>query len=187
MKLLMPIEKGIITARFFDKSALDGSHIHGAVDIAASVNTEIVAPEDGKVFGWFAVRQKEGTYWPRLPQAAGYKEFSFANYFYDMYGACLFLESEDKARTHIFCHIYGNQLFNFMFPAVEVTFVEEKEDKRFPIFGIYTLKNAVEKGELIGYTGHAGSNLGAHLHWEIHSGLNNWKRYEDRINPEELI
>ena len=171
------------TALFADKSAVNATHIHGAVDIGAPIGTPILAPEDGFIFGWQAIRYKDGQYWPESPKAAGYDNFAFKNMFYDMYGGCTFLESKDSMRTHIFCHSYGNQIFNKVFHEVDKRYVEQKADDRFPIFAFYTLRQTVKEGDVIGYVGHSGTNFGSHLHWEMHQGLNNRQTYTRRINP----
>lgn len=194
-KLILPIKDGNITQTFNEKSAHDSSHIHGAIDIGASIKTPILAPEDGNIFGWLAIRYKEGMFWPELPKVNNYNEYSFCNYFYDMYGGVTVLESSDSERTHLFCHSYGNQIFNIAFGEENienvypdglqptVKFVEQKKDSRWPILGIYTTKVKVKQGDVIGYIGHAGFNLGSHLHWEIHPGLNSCKPYDLRIDP----
>ena len=184
-KILLPIPGAPITQKFNVKSAHDATHIHGAVDLGASVGTQIIAPEDGFVYGWQAIRPKEAMYWPEQPSVLDWAKYTFGNYFYDMYGAVTVLVAKD--RTHLFCHAYGSQVFNKMFPNAKRFYVEQKADDRFPIFAHYTDKVQVKAGDPIALVGHAGFNLGAHLHWEIHSGNNNCQSYPDRIDPETLL
>lgn len=192
VKLLSPIKDGKITQRFDEKSAHDSSHVHGAVDFGAPVGTPIYAPEDGFIFGWQSIRPKEAEYWPVRPTIHEHKDFNFSNYFYDMYGGVTFLESVDGERTHLFCHSYANQIFNKIFSKSYKYYVEQREDKRFPLTAFYTEKVRVKKGDLIGYVGAAGYCIpsgpqGAHLHWEIHPGINSYHLYGDRIDPEKLL
>lgn len=183
-EILYPIKGAEISQRFNEKSFHDSSHIHGALDLAAGVGTPIVAPEDGTIFGWLSYRPKEGIYWPETPKVFDIP-FAFANYFYDMYGGVTLLET--KERTHLFCHSYGNQIFNKIFKEENKIYVEQKEDARWPICAIYTIKKDVKRGDVIAYVGKSGFNSGAHLHWEIHKGRNTYYKYEDRIDPESLL
>ena len=189
MSILLPIKNAAITQRFDVGTATGGSHIHGAIDLEApnSVGTLIIAPEDGCIFGYKANRPREGMFWPETPSVHDYKKFTFCNYFYDMYGGVTILESKDGKRTHLFCHSYSNQIFNIIFKGVEKYTIEQKKDDRFAIEGLYTDKVKVKAGDLIAYVGHSGFNMGVHLHWEIHPGLNNQQTYSNRIDPETLL
>lgn len=189
MSILLPIKNAAITQRFDVGTATGGSHIHGAIDLEApnGVGTLIIAPEDGCVYGYRAIRQKDGLYWPKFPKVHEYEKFTFCNYFYDMFGGVTFLESADGKRTHLFCHSYQNQIFNIIFADAKKYVIEQKDDARFPILGLYTEKVKVKAGDLIAYVGHSGYNLGVHLHWETHAGLNNQQTYSNRIDPETLL
>lgn len=191
-RLLMPIKGGVITQHFLDKSAADDSHIHGALDFGAPIGTPILAPEDGYIFGYQSIRSADGLFWLDLPKVHEFEKFAFSNYFYDMYGGVTVLESLDGTRTHLFCHSYANQILNKIFESKNKYYVEERENKRFPLFALYTEKIKIKKGSVIGYVGAAGKCIpagpqGAHLHWEIHPGKNVWKTYNERINPELLL
>lgn len=187
-KVLLPIKGAYITQKFDVMTATGGDHIHGALDLSGKIGTEILAPEDGFIYGFVNIRYKDGQYWENIPNVRGIRDnFAFCNYFYDMFGGVTVLESKDGRRTHLFCHSYGNQIFNQSFYDTNKVFVEEKKNSRFPIFGIYTEKIEVTKGDIIGRVGQAGYNMGTHLHWEIHSGINNWQTYDQRIDPETLL
>lgn len=187
-RILLPIKDAFITQRFNVLSARDNGHLHGALDLSGTVGTKIIAPEDGRIYGFINIRYKDGQYWPQMPNVKGlHDNFAFANYFYDMYGGVTILENKERTRTHLFCHSYGNQIINKVFEQKNKIFVEQKEDSRFPILGFYTEPIEVKAGDHIAYVGHAGFNMGSHLHWEIHSGINKWYTYDQRIDPETLL
>lgn len=184
--MLRPVE-GPISADFFERRPLSAppekrDHIHGAIDIAARVGTDIVAPEDGYLFAYIAYRPDEGRYWPKMPTIDGVP-FPFGNYFYDVYGGLLVLRAEE--RTHIIAHCYANQIINF-FTAERISYYEQKEALRFPLHALYSERIPVFTGERIGFVGNAGYSTGPHIHWEIHPGYR-WFSHEKRSNPEELI
>ena len=190
--MIKPVE-GRISAGFYEPRPLSnpGEHIHGAVDIAAAVGSIIRAPESGTVFAYIGIRQKEVIYWPAMPTIHD-KPFHWCNYFYDMYGGILVLQAHNcnpriTTRTHIMTHCYGNQIFNLSilgdFPQ---HWIEENEDKRFPIHGHYSDSIVIKEGDPIGFVGNAGYSTGSHMHHEIHHGYK-WEKHEDRINPEDFI
>jgi hypothetical protein len=182
---MMPVE-GRITTDFVEPRPLSvppgqRDHIHGAIDIAAAVGTPIKCPESGVAWAWCAFRPKSGIYWPNLPVVLDNAN-PWCNYFYDTFGAVLLVHSMDRTRTHIITHSYANQIFNkSVFP--DTVYIEEEEDKRFPIHAMYTPHRLCNAGEVIGYVGNAGYSTGPHIHYEIHHGLK-WERWENRINPE---
>jgi len=188
MRLIKPVS-GVITAGFNDKSALDATHIHGALDYSAIVGTEILACEDGYVFGWCGFRPRPSMYWKTLPKVNNYNKFTFANMFYNMYGGCTLLESLDGKRTHVFCHSFGKQIFEIVLKDVPKHYVEQAEssEEGFVLHGFYTDKIQVKQGQVIGRVGEAGQNLGQHLHHEVHHGINNCETYEKRIDPATLF
>lgn len=182
---MKPVQ-GNISTDFFEMRPLSKppekrDHNHGAIDIAAPVATPIRAPEDGTAFAWCAYRTTPGTYWPDMPTVNGLLHH-WCNYFYDTFGGVIVLQSKDFQRTHIITHSYGNQLFNKGLYR-GANYVEQKDDCRFPIHGVYTEIKTVGHGETIGYVGNAGYSTGPHIHWEIHRGMR-WNRWENRINPE---
>jgi len=174
---------GTISTDFYEPRPIDnpGEHVHGAIDIAAPMNSEIFAPEAGEVMAWCAYRPKAGTYWPDMPILNG-NALPYCNYFYDTYGGVLILRSDSGERTHLIAHSYANQLFNKGL-AHDVYAYEEKADMRFPFHAMYTGWREVKVGAHIGYVGNAGYSTGPHVHWEIHRGWK-WERWENRINPE---
>jgi len=177
---MRPID-GALTTDFFEPRPISnpGDHIHGAVDLAAPINTEIHAPEAGVVFAWAAYRPEAPMYWPDVP-VINRRGLPYCNYFYDTYGAILILHG--ITHTHIIAHSYANQLFGKHLFQGNYTY-EEKADTRFPMHAVYTDRTEVREGALIGYVGNAGYSTGPHIHWEIHHGWH-WNRWEDRINPE---
>lgn len=181
----MKLVHGTVTADFYQPRPLSRpldqrDHIHGAIDIAAPVGTLIRAPESGEVFYWASFRQAVGQVWPEQPMING-QLFTFCNYFYDMFGGVIVVRNAPRTRTHIITHIWLNQMFNKGFTQTVHT-AEERETKRFAIFGIYSVPKQVRENEIIGYVGNAGYSTGPHVHWEIHRGLR-WNRWEHRINP----
>jgi hypothetical protein len=201
--IINPVPEGKISQTFNEKSygasALGQNHIHGALDLAAPAGTPIIAPEDGFIFAQAAQRPPEeallklqkgsSRYWVKTPSGIfGYPSWTFANYFLDMYGGVTFLESLDKEHTHVFCHQYPNQIFNKIFKDKSVIWYEQAEIVRYPITMVATKdKVQVKKGAVIGFIGLEGLQFGAHLHWEVHKGLNNCQPYEKRLDPEKLL
>ena len=173
---------GTITTDFTEPRPVSnpGDHIHGAVDIAAPVNTPIFAPEDGSIIAWVAYRLLRGTYWPEMPVIDS-GTMPWCNYFYDTFGGVLILAG-DSGVVHVITHSYSNQLFNKgLFRDIRC--YEEKANTRWPMHAVHTGKHSVLKGAKIGFVGNAGFSTGPHIHWEIHHGWK-WDRWEDRINPE---
>ena len=187
---------GKITAGFdelrpLSKPKAERDHKHGAVDIRARVGSIIKAPESGTCFAYIGIRPKDGLYWPEIPVIYD-RPFYWRNYFYDMYGGIIVLLAHNGnpkivTLNHIMAHCYGNQIFNDSilgyFPQ---HWIEEKEDKRFPIHGNYSDPIVVEEGDPIGFVGNAGFSTGPHLHHEIHHGYI-WEVHENRVNPEDYF
>lgn len=154
-------------------------HPHGAIDISARVNRSIIAPEDGELIYYCAVRSDKTQKWDEVKMDG--KPFPFQNYFYDLYGTVLFLKGV-SGLWHVMCHSYWNQIFNRI--PVQFTYQEQKEDDRFPIFAYHNIDNPVsaKAGQQIGAVGNAGYSTGSHVHYEIHEGV--WQKHEDRPDPE---
>ena len=159
------------------------THVHGAVDIPAPVGTSIEAPEDGQVMYWVSIRPASGILWPTLPKLFANEDevFPYADYFYDMFGGVIVLQADE--RTHVITHSYARQLFNTgKGKDIRKWWVEEPEDKRFPVSGMFSERYYVDRGDVIGYVGNAGYSTGAHIHWEVHPGYK-WFRHADRLRP----
>lgn len=190
--IIHPISEAIISRHFEEANPHENqkSHIHGGVDLLAPYDTPIIAPEDGFIFGWQAIRSNENLTWPDLPRVHEYKKFSFSNVFYDEFGGVTFLESVDGIRTHLFARSNMTQILNRIFDKKYRFYVEyrDRQNARFPVMCHYTERIRVRKGDIIGYVGNSGYECDKiHCHWEIHNSLNNYQKPEDRINPEELL
>lgn len=182
--MILPIKGGRITGHFNDPSKSDPNRIHGALDVAPDNLRDIVAPVNGVVMGWIAHRQEPGTYWPELPHFYDL-DFPFANYFYDMFGGVIILQ-RNNGETHIITHSYGRQLTERPAPFYNWRWIEEEKVTRWPIFGLYSSRTVVEKGEVIGRVGNAGFSTGAHVHWEVHP-TSDWHSHVNRIDPEQHL
>jgi murein DD-endopeptidase MepM/ murein hydrolase activator NlpD len=170
-----------ITAGFHDQRPVlnPGEHVHGAIDISTKNGSPIIAPERGKLIMYFARRPKDGVYWP----SGEMNHFPYRNYFYDMYGGLLVLKG-DSGFTHVFTHIYMNQMHNK--EQHDWAYIEEKANERFPIFCMIAGEIEVLKGAKIGVTGNSGFSTGSHCHYEMHKGFK-YQKHIDRPNPQEII
>lgn len=187
--MMAPIS-GKITAPF-DHPRPFGSknptHVHGAVDLAADrIGEPIFAPEPGELRAYLAIRYKDGTYWPEQLEFDG-ALFPFLNYFYDMFGGILVLQTPNWERTHVIAHCFGNQLFDRgPFATSDVHWIEEKAKTRWPIHAIYSDYLIVDECEIIGAVGDSGTSTAPHVHWEIHNNYN-LNAHADRIDPERWV
>ena len=183
----MPVN-GRITAKYDQPRPLTAekkTHVHGAIDIAASIGSPIVAPETGYLYYYKAVRPDSTARWDEVMWLNGH--FDFQNYFYDMYGSLIILVGSKSGLWHIITHSYWNQLYNNgVIDKNNIRYQEQKPDARFPIFSYHNLDNPkkVYRGAVVGAVGNAGFSTGAHAHIEIHEGR--WQKHEDRPNPEEV-
>lgn len=184
--MIYPVN-GRITARFDQPRPLTASiktHVHGAVDIAAAVGTDIVAPENGDLYYFKAVRSAATVRWNEVEWNGA--RFPFQNYFYDLYGAVILLIGK-SGLWHVITHSYWNQLYNNgIVDKKDYTYQEQRADARFPIFCYHTLGKPLKvlRGAVIGAVGNAGYSTGAHAHIEIHDG--EFQKHKDRPNPEEV-
>lgn len=194
IEMIKPVKNGTITADFDQRRPLsvpeeDRSYNHDATDFGLIPRgTDIYAPESGTMFCWTAYRKEGDERWPELPVVHG-KPFTFANYFYDIYGGIIVLQvhlDHNVIRTHIIAHTYANQIYNHLFKGEYSPTIEEKKDNRFAIHGQYTKKIEVKAGDKIGEVGNAGYSTGPHIHWEIHPG-NRRYNHGERLNPEDYI
>lgn len=181
-----PVPGGVFTAGFDQPRPLSAevkTHIHGAQDIAARAGTPILAPESGKAFCYVGLRPEGRGKWGRSFDVGG-DPFPFRDYFYDMYGGLIVLQS-DTGLTHVITHSWMNQLFNLK-PFVGLTVrTVEATDGPWPV-GLMTEPIWFQTGEQIGWVGNAGFSTGAHCHWEMHHG-SRWERHADRIDPREWL
>ena len=188
--MYFPVE-GRITAGFNDLRPLSAvpekrNHVHGAVDIAAPVNTPIFAPEDGVLYVANIVRNDVNRFWDEMKWMDN-ESFPFQNYFDDIYGSLILLIGSETGYFHLFCHSWWNQIYNkHVIDRYLIVYQEEKKESRFPIRSYHNLDlpTNVKKEDCIGYVGNAGFSTGPHVHYEIHN--NKFQKYEDRIDPAEL-
>lgn len=182
--MTVPVQ-GRITAKYNQMRPLTApvkTHIHGAIDIGASVGTPIVAPETGYLYYYKAVRPNNER-WNEVKWLNG--DFEFQNYFYDVYGSIIILIGAKSGLWHVIAHSYWNQLYNKgVIDKALFKYQEQRADSRFPVFAYHTLDSSIKvfEGAKIGEVGNAGFSTGAHAHIEIHEGK--WQKHEDRVNPE---
>jgi hypothetical protein len=163
------------------------SHPHGAIDIAAPVNTPIYAPEKGLLYYFKAVRHNTSDSWREVDWRDG-EQFPFQNYFYDLYGSVILIVGTVSGYFHVICHSWWNQLYGKIPKLRElIEYQEENRVERFSIEAYHNLSNAIikEEGDLIGYVGNAGYSTGPHVHYEIHD--NKYQKHNDRVDPGELF
>jgi len=165
-------------------NATEKSHIHGAIDIGCPIGTDIWAPEKGQVYYQFLIRKGSG--YQNLYWEDG-NLYAFRNYFYDTFGGLIIVEGEETGLTHVFAHIYVNQLFNKPWALRRNYDFKEVEKDDILAFNFLSKEHkvSVENGEKIGESGNAGFSTGAHIHYEIHRGRS-WEKHEERVDPEKL-
>jgi hypothetical protein len=112
-------------------------------------------------------------------------DMPYRNYFYDMFGGILVLKGS-SGMTHVFAHIYGNQLFNKLDFNWKDCYMEQKAADRFPIFCWKSKMKEVSSGEHIGFTGDSGHSSGPHCHYEVHQGFV-WQDWAKRLDPERFV
>ena len=187
--MIIPV-KGRVTADFNEKRPLSVTpskrdHNHGAVDISATIGTNILAPERGVVFFMKSNRNDNTRLWQQGPYFKPIDP-AFYNYFYDTYGGVTLLFA-DTGRLHVFTHSYFNQMYS-MREREAWSYFESKKDERWPLEVMHTFNEPLtaHEGEVIAKVGNAGFSTGAHVHWEIHP---TWKYapHADRIDPAVLF
>lgn len=168
---LTKIEKGVL-------------HIHGAVDIANVIGSLMLAPEDGRVFSFMTTRSRTNEFWKEGegPKILG-KTFPYKNYFYDLYGGLTVLLG-NSGRVYLFCHIFGNHLFNKnpITLNFDKPYCESKAKSRFPLMAFYSKPVFIKEGCPISKMGDAGYSTGPHVHLEVHPSYRLYK-YSERIDP----
>lgn len=155
-----------------------GKHVHGAIDIGLKSGSKIIAPEKGTLNYYFAVRNKDGQFWPNGEM----NNFPYRNYFYDMFGGIAVLHGKSGI-THVFCHLYMNPMYNKSDHMWK--YKEQKQDTRFPLFCFMSHEMEVFEGAAIGVTGNSGYSTAPHCHYEMHDGFV-WQLHGDRPDPEEV-
>lgn len=186
-----PVPSGRITAGFDQPRPLSvppdqRDHKHGAIDLAAPVGTSIIAPEDGALFYFCAIRSGSARSFSEIDLSGVPFDFAGHGYFYDVYGALSILLGR-SGMTHIMAHSYLNQLFNDAPVRVPWEYKESPVDERWPVCSFYSLSaRAVREGTKIAEVGNAGYSTGAHCHYEVHHG-SVWERHADRVRPITLF
>lgn len=162
------------------------THNHGAEDLAPHGPAMIVAPEDGEVYFFCAIRPNNKRKMSEVDVQESPFDMKGHYYFYDIYGGVVILISRDRQRTHVMTHSYRNQIFNLT-PA-KVVVSESPRDERFPICVEHSFNQpvSVKEGQTICGVGNAGFSTGRHIHWEIHRGTS-WTPHEHRIRPREWV
>jgi len=130
------------------------THIHGAIDIPAPSGTEIIAPEDGVVVCFAAMRRSRNLGGGEMPDMdlAGF-DIRGHHYYYDIYGGVIVLVG-DSGRVHVITHSWRNQLFNRWAHSrgASIETVETPEVERFPaVCGEVSSPVSVGEGEKVGY------------------------------------
>jgi len=158
------------------------THIHGAEDLAPFSKAIILAPEDGTLYFFCAIRNSLDRQMKEVQKSSWPFDFKNHNYFYDLYGGIILLISKNRERTHIMTHSYRNQIFNQT--NIKISLEESPKDERFPICVEHSFNNPkeVKEGDELCGVGNAGFSTGYHIHWEIHNGIE-WNNFNDRIKP----
>lgn len=188
--MIFPVKRNWkLTAPWEEKRPLNApekTHVHGAIDIGVPVGTNIIAPEDGWVWYHFQIRKQDKGY-QNLQWIEDGVPYAFRNYFYDVFGGLICMEGDVTALTHVFAHIYINQLFNKPWICKEDYVFDEVETDNIFSFNFHTKSHLrkVLAGDKIGESGNAGFSMGPHIHYEIHNGRE-WTKHENRPDPADL-
>ena len=153
-------------------------HIHAAWDIAAPTGTHILAPENGRLQYFMALRNSAKRTMGELEMPQTIFDICGHHYFYDVYGAVIFLVGA-SGMSHVFAHSWLNQVWKQ--PQLW-NYTESKKLERYPIACWYSSIGTAQRGEVVGRIGSAGFSTGPHIHYEIHPGRR-WRTYDERINP----
>jgi hypothetical protein len=204
-----------LTTEFWESRPLEAvkkTHNHGAWDIAptpsafgkdktalqlfGSNSPAFYAPESGYLVYFSAFRNEISRSLQELGSSLNDKRFfdlKYQPYFYDVYGGLVILKG-DSGLTHIFTHVFTNQLFNLLWRYWEnrqtslrskgIKIFESPKIERFPLHSINNFLNPirVDEKDPIGLIGNAGFSTGYHIHYEIHKG-DSWQSYLDRVDP----
>ncbi len=185
--MILPIPNGRITAPFAQPRPLGGptTHIHGAIDIAASLgsapNPTAVAPVSGIARFHQFLRPSIDVRWPNS-EKEDIPALLVQNYFYDLYGGVITIRADDDT-LHILTHFYASSLWARSIPG----YIESRFPGRFPCIAIVGTPFRVSEGQSLVPVGNAGFSTGHHIHWEIHPGQRQIYDYADRLDPEKLL
>lgn len=166
------------------------THVHGAMDITAPVNTPTVWPEDGFAYGFAVFRQESRKIEIWRDRLVNCREDSFPwpQYVYDVYGGVLVLKG-DSGAVHLMCHHYMRQMFySSALPPEAWEYQEDGADTPFPMtmWHTFSTPHRVKAGEAACRIGNAGQSTGSHLHWEMHNGWE-WTPFNKRPDPEKIV
>lgn len=180
--MIFPVKGYRITSRFdelrpLSKPPEERDHVHGALDLAVPVGSDIVAPEAGNVFWHYQVRKDSGTHNVWWEDGQWY---AFSNYFSDVWGGLVVLEG--KAWTHVFAHIDLIYIEEFLRKAQ----IDLDEDSTGLLVSNKEHMVSIDCGDIIGRSGNSGFSTGPHVHYEIHK-KRNWLSHSQRPNPEKIF
>lgn len=172
-----------LTTEFYKSCSLSQApencnHPHGAWDCTCSIETPILAPEDGKLGAYVAYRPrdsmyfKQGTFHPRAYRA-------FRNYFYDTFGL-IYIVWGISELVHLFAHSFNSPNDHHW------TVVEEHpaQRSRRPLLSYQAQPRTIREKQIIGVVGNAGWSTDPHLHYEIHKSP--WQTWIYRPNPADI-
>ncbi len=154
------------------------TRIHGGWDIVTDLDEPIRAPESGWLYYhkiWRTPGEKADQWWPEPRQW-----YQFSNYYQDVYGCCLVLESGQ--RTYLFCHLEEQRFYQRLLQTHGTSLRATTQRRAYNqwVKAILTLgePKRVTEGDLIGWVGDEGSSTAPHIHFELHG-----YRVHSRLDP----